>query len=134
MCIQFNLLLAEKIIQFQKKENKDEETTEGKTIKKKNGYSKKGVLVAATALILSNSPVAFVTTFAEGKTNVQQENVTSFLEGELETEVQSSVQQENKNTEAKTTIDQSIYGNLLKNPTMKREGNTLPGWFSNSTE
>lgn len=72
-----------------------------KQLKKRMATAKK-VVVAATALILSNSSVAVVTAFGEGQTNVQQKD--------------------------KTTIDQSVYGNLLKNSKLKITENQLTDW------
>lgn len=70
-----------------------------KQLQKRMVTAKKGAVLAATALILSNSPVAVMTAFAENQ---------------ADTGTQPAVQQENKAVDVKSSIDQSIYGNLLK--------------------
>ena len=71
-----------------------------KQLKRRMTTAKKGTVLAATALILSNSPVAVVTAFAENQ-------------ADSEVQLQPVIEQENKMVEAKSTIDQSIYGNLI---------------------
>ncbi len=72
-------------------------------------------MVAATALILSNSPVAVATSFAENKTS--------------DAGTQSAIQLGNQMVDFKpAAIDQSIYGNSLKNPTLRISGNQLTDW------
>ena len=100
---------------FGKGEKKMKKQLKEKQLQKRMATAKKGAVLAATALILSNSPVAVMTAFAEG-------------EGQVDVQ-QPVVSQEQQAVESKSSIDQSIYGNLLENPTMKREGNTLPGWY-----
>ncbi|MDD0851423.1 toxin Cry1Ac domain D-VI-related protein, partial [Enterococcus faecalis] len=82
-----------------------------KQLKKRMVTAKKGVVVATTALILSNSPVAVITAFAEGQTNVHQEA--------------------EKAIEEKSTIDQGIYGNILENATITGDPvqGIIPEWI-----
>ena len=90
-----------------------------KQLQKRMATAKKGAVLAATALILSNSPVAVMTAFAEGEgqTDIQQ----------------PVVQQEQQRVEAKSSIDQSVYGNLLKNPTLRISDNQLTDWTIHPT-
>ncbi|MDD0851425.1 toxin Cry1Ac domain D-VI-related protein, partial [Enterococcus faecalis] len=86
-----------------------------KQLKKRMTTAKKGPVLAATALILSNSPVSVVTAFAENQAN-------------SEVQLQPIVQQEKQTVEVKSTIDQSIYGNLLKNPTLQIADGRITDW------
>ncbi|SDN89388.1 hypothetical protein SAMN04487774_11283 [Enterococcus faecalis] len=71
-----------------------------KQLQKKMATAKKGAVLAATALILSNSPVAVMTAFAEGQGDAGVQ--------------QPVVQQEKQAVAVQSSIDQSIYGDLLK--------------------
>ncbi|MEB8146544.1 toxin Cry1Ac domain D-VI-related protein [Enterococcus faecalis] len=71
-----------------------------KQLQKRMATAKKGAVLAATALILSNSPVVVMTAFAEGQEDASIQ--------------QSVVQQEKQAVEVQSSIDQSIYGDLLK--------------------
>lgn len=84
-----------------------------KQLQKRMATAKKGAVLAATALILSNSPVAVMTAFAENQ---------------ADTGAQPAVQQENKSIDVKSSIDQSIYGNLLKNPTLQIADGRITDW------
>lgn len=84
-----------------------------KQLQKRMATAKKGAVLAATTLILSNSPVSVMTAFAENQTD---------------TGTQSAVQQENKSIDVKSSIDQSIYGNLLKNPTLQIADGRITDW------
>ncbi|EGO8326745.1 hypothetical protein E0T50_002692 [Enterococcus faecalis] len=91
-----------------------------KQLQKRMATAKKGAVLAATALILSNSPVAVMTAFAEG-------------EGQVDVQ-QPVVSQEQQAVESKSSIDQSIYGNLLKNPTLRITDNQLTDWTIRPTK
>ena len=55
--------------------------------------------------------------------------MTAFVEGEGQVDVQQPVvSQEQQAVESKSSIDQSIYGNLLKNPTLRITDNQLTDW------
>ncbi|HCT9166128.1 TPA: hypothetical protein OUB70_001692 [Enterococcus faecalis] len=84
-----------------------------KQLQKRMATAKKGAVLAATALILSNSPVAVMTAFAENQ---------------ADTGAQPAVQQENKSIDVKSSIDQSIYGNLLKNSTLQIANGRITDW------
>lgn len=84
-----------------------------KQLKKRMATVKKGTVLAATALILGNSPIAFVTAFADNQ---------------MDLGVQPVAQQENESVKVNPVIDQSIYGNLLKNPTLQISNNRVTDW------
>ncbi|NFA64812.1 hypothetical protein EUZ69_12735 [Enterococcus faecalis] len=83
-----------------------------KQLQKRMATAKKGAVLAATALILSNSPVAVMTAFAENQADTGAQ----------------AVQQENKSIDVKSSIDQSIYGNLLKNSTLQIADGRITNW------
>ncbi|EHQ9041247.1 hypothetical protein KI121_002596 [Enterococcus faecalis] len=90
-----------------------------KQLKKRIATAKKGTVLAATAMILSNSPVAVMTAFAEGQEDLSIQ--------------QAVVQQEKQAVEVQSSIDQSIYRNLLKNPTLRINDNQLTDWIIRPT-
>lgn len=84
-----------------------------KQLKKRMVTVKKGVVVAATALILSNSPMAVVTALAESQ---------------IDGEIQTKVEQENKNMEVKAMIDESRYGNRVQDLDFIVNNNQFEKW------
>ncbi|MDD0851139.1 hypothetical protein PTB14_12010 [Enterococcus faecalis] len=84
-----------------------------KQVKKLMATVKKGAVLAATALILSDSPFAVVTAFAENQ---------------ADTGAQLVVQPENQMIDAKSTIDQSYYENRVQNLGFVVNNNQFENW------
>ena len=94
-----------------------------KQLKHRIKTSKKGLALAATALILSGSPLSVMQAFAEETPQIASPTPVQDNSSKATTQKEATT-----NTTQGTQIDQSIYGNLLKNPTLQVENNTIPNW------
>ncbi|ENZ5663563.1 immunoglobulin-like domain-containing protein [Enterococcus hirae] len=96
-----------------------------KQLKHRIKTSKKGLALAATALILSGSPLSVMQAFAEETPQIASPTPVQDNSSKATTQKEATT-----NTTQGTQIDQSIYGNLLENPTLSYDAqtNTISGW------